>query len=303
MLWLDPALPAIRSAVVSGGYGRAPHSDHAYPTPIPDAVDTIVDALEVASETLERYTGFAIHPAGTAVEEFVATPQATRLSPTFTPLRSIVSIASTIPLTPVGGGTPWGSGLGIVPDPAFPGLYDITDVGTSTTLVDSTAWSVVGNDVLFGQPRYLWPTLGWWWRRSCSSQQWANMHIALEYEFGSTISAGARRSVIALAHNIWLESSACEGCTLPFNTTMEVREGLTLTMDPTQLQGRTGIPVVDSWLNAVNPHHALRRSGVYTPSSPPPVTRSIRTARPTWPAHGADVHLSGGANLSVGATP
>jgi len=129
------------------------------------------------------------------------------------------------------------------------------------------------------------------------------MHIALEYEFGSTISAGARRSVVALAHNIWLESSACEGCTLPFNTTMEVREGLTLTMDPGQLQGRTGIPVVDSWLNAVNPHHMLRRSGVYTPSAPPPVTKSVRTARPTWPPHGTDVHLTGGAALNVGATP
>ena len=67
-------------------------------------------------------------------------------------------------------------------------------------------------------------------------------------------------------------------CRLPDNVTSVVREGVTLELAPFiiggadgQIQfGRTGIPEVDLWLIAVNPHKIRTRSRAYSPDRPNP---------------------------------
>jgi hypothetical protein len=270
MIWLQPDAPKVRSAVVSGAYGRAPHSDHAWPVEEPEVVDTITEALQVASETLERFTGFAIHPAGTAVETFIATAQVRRLSPSFIPLRGLVSITR-------------------------------QNFVEGIAVVDPATWGITGNSILF-TPNLAspWP-LEWYYRRMMNCQPPPESIFTVEYQFGSTISAGARRAVLSLAHQFYLETNSCEGCDacqLPSRTTSVMREGIQLDLDTSPLRGRLGLPEIDGWLDAVNPYRASLRSGVFTPDSPPPAVSSVRSARPDW----MGTQRSGGAGLNVGAT-
>lgn len=265
MIWLDPTSPAVRSAVVSGAWGKAPHTDHAWPVAEAGEIDTITDALQVASEILQRYTGFTIHPAGTAVETFIATLQVRRLSPTFTPLRTLVSVTR---------------------QNTVEGVVEL----------DPATWGVTNNSILFTpEPLWDWP-LEWYYRRILRCVPPGESTFTVEYQFGSTITAGARRAVITLAHQFYLETSSCESCELPGRTTSVLREGLTLDLDTTALRSQLGLPEVDAWLDAVNPNKATRRPGVWTPDSPPPAVKSLRSARPDW----MGTARSGGANLGVG---
>lgn len=266
MIWLNPSDARVRSAVVSGAWGRQPHSNHAYPPPIPDAIDTITEALQVASDTLQRFTGFAIHPAGVAVETFIATAQVRRLSPTFIPLRSLVSVTRQNPVE------------GVV-------------------AVDPATWGVTNNGILFTNNLQFPRPLEWYYRQMLNCQPPPESVFAIEYQFGSTINAGARRAVIALANQLYLESNSCGGCELPSRATNLTREGITLALDTTPSRGRLGLLEADSWLDAVNPYSASMRSSVYTPDSPPPATSSVRSARPDW----LGTERSSGAQLNVGA--
>lgn len=253
MIWLDPASPSVRSAVESGGWGRAPHTDHGHPVPTLPTIDTIGDALQRASETLSYLTGFAIHPAGTAEETFRARPRATRLTPSFVPVRELMTVS--------GGVVP---GL-LVPD-------------------DISAWSVLGNDIIREDiylDRWERPWVTW------CSRPWTSETIEVQYNFGSTITASARAAVITLAHDIWLDSQECSECGLPERTTAVTREGISYQMGGNQdalgrLTSGTGLVSVDQWLMTVNPHSATRRAAVYTPDAPPPVTRRVRGARPVF---------------------
>jgi hypothetical protein len=92
MMWLDGTDPAVRSAVTSGAYGRSPHSEHGHQIPTPPTIDTIAAALDSASDILTRLTAFAVHPALAVEEDFVAAPRATKLYPSFSPVRSIASV-------------------------------------------------------------------------------------------------------------------------------------------------------------------------------------------------------------------
>jgi len=254
LTWLDPATPAVRSAVVSGGWGRAPHSGHDVPPADPDAIDPIADALRMASEQLTRLTGFAIHPAGSADEEFVATAQISHLSLQMTPVKTIRKVqvrteAGTLE-DYAGAWWRWQNGLHFTPaaqrNPLYPGL-------------------VCGN----GQ---------------------AARYLMVTYNFGSSITVSARTAVLTLAHEFWLAIDRCDDCaecTLPDTVTNVVREGITYTMDNPALSDtwdRTGVSGVDRWVNRINPHGARARSGIYDPASPPGVIRRVVGARPTWEA-------------------
>jgi hypothetical protein len=267
MIWLNPADSRVRSAVVSGGWGRAPHSDHAWPVEAPGEIDPITEALQVASDLLQRYTGFTVHPAGTAVETFIATPQVRRLSPTFIPLRALLGITRQNPVE---------------------GIVD----------VDPATWGVTNNSILFTPNlQGTWP-LEWYYRRVLRCIPPGESVFTIEYQFGSTISAGARRAVIALAHQFYLENSGCEACQVPARTTSILREGVMLDLDPSTLRGQLGLPEVDVWLDAVNPRKATMRPGVWTPDAPPPAVSSVRSARPDW----LGTQRASGASLTVGAT-
>lgn len=256
MNWLDSGLPAVRSAVVSGGWGKAPHSEHGLLVPGGDAIDTIDTSLQVASDILTRLTGFAIHPAGTAEEDFICWPKARRLTPSIVPLRQITALSRI--------------------DPAD---------GSVSAVLDG--WFVHGGSLFFGD---MTATLNDYYRFVACLRIQEREFLRLTYRFGSTITAAARRAVIMLAHEIWLETNRCDECDecqLPARTTSVAREGLQFELQPPTPEsyleaGRTGLPGVDSWVAGVNPRQATRRSSVYDPGAPPGVIRSVWDARPTW---------------------
>lgn len=63
------------------------------------------------------------------------------------------------------------------------------------------------------------------------------------------------------------------GCRIPKNATRVQRQGVTMEMaDPTLIysEGRTGLPIADAWLAAVNPGRLTSASRVYSPDHPRP---------------------------------
>ena len=261
LTWMDPAEPAVRAAVVSGAWGRSPHSEHApIPPADPNAIDPIADALRMASENLSRLTGFVVHPAGSADEEFVATAQIAKMTLQMTPVRTVRKVRIR---------------------------------NAAGNLVDySGAWWRFQHSVHFHNPAAgAHPLISGPWITSsglvCGDGQTAK-YFVVTYDFGSTITASARAAVFALAHEYWLaidRCDSCEECSLPDNVINVVREGITYSMDnlaDTSTWDRTGIPGVDRWVNRINPHGVRARSGIYDPSNPPGVIRRVVGARPTW---------------------
>ncbi|MFJ8934028.1 hypothetical protein ACIRLA_46435 [Streptomyces sp. NPDC102364] len=90
---------------------------------------------------------------------------------------------------------------------------------------------------------------------------------AVDYVRGVPVPEGGKRAAGILACEF---AKACTGdkrCRIPANVSQVTRDGVAYTFDPTTFydNGKTGIPEVDLWLSAVNPHHSVRPSGVYTP--------------------------------------
>ena len=95
MRWLNPLDPRVRAAVVSGAWGRSPHSAHYQVPPAdPDEIDIISDVLEQASDVLTGLTAATIHPPLQVVEDFVCYPGTGRLTPSVSPLRSVVALVA-----------------------------------------------------------------------------------------------------------------------------------------------------------------------------------------------------------------
>lgn len=247
MLWLDANNPAVRSAVVSGAYGKEPHSEHGYP--VIEEIDPITEALTVASDILTPLAAYRIHPAGIAVEDFQASSSVHRLTPNYTPIRRVMAVER-------------------VTEDA------ITDI--------PEGWTLSNNHIRF-ETRTGAPFLGGWCARDYGPSRYR-----VTYQFGSTITASARRAVIWFAHQLWLEGNGCSDCgecQLPERTTSVQREGISFTLLSPQdylREGKTGLPSVDLYLASVNPRRALRPSAVHTPDSPPPENVSIQTVRPVW---------------------
>lgn len=281
MIWLDPLSPAVRSAVVSGAWGKAPHSEHGHVPPVAPAIDTVADAIASASDILTRLTAAMIHPAVQVEEDFIASPRAARLHTSFQPVRSVVSVSR---MTDSGA------------------LQDVTD-GTifgGELQFPSRGWTSFGGCIHFS-PDCSW-TLDRWFMSWCGYHPRQRECLRVLYNAGSTITASARRALITLAHDIWLENADCDECGLPARTTVLTRQGLTMAIGDTQQvsplsSGSTGLPEVDAWIVGVNPRKATRMPGVYDPSSPPPTVRAVRVARPVF---GAGVNLSSGADINIG---
>lgn len=269
-MWLNPLDPKVRAAVVSGFWGRSPHSSHfAAPPSNPDEIDVIADVLAQASEMLSSLTAETIHPAMQVVEDYVVFPGTTRLTPTYLPLRQVVS------------------------------LYTVTDDGQQVSRL--VGGVVHGDSIRFTEPAY---ELGDFAAGDFTALDFGSMYfqelqcscprrqqLRVTYNAGSTLTASARAAVIALAHELYLRVQPCDECgtcRLPMRTTSVTREGISYNigdpLDATGLAvGGTGLPDVDLWLRGVNPRQATMRSAVYTAIAPPPVVHSVIAARPTFP--------------------
>jgi hypothetical protein len=269
MLWVDPTSPAIRSAVVSGVYGKEPHSEHGYP--VIEEIDPITEALTIASDILTQLTAFRVHPAGIAVEDFQASPRAHRLSPNYTPIRRVTGIDMVLEdeLTPILDG--WKLANDNIR------FENRCGVGFPNSWWSNSVMPYYGNE--YGN--------GYGYRDNDPGLV-RSVRIRVTYQFGSTITASARRAVLWFAHQLWLETNGCQDCgecQLPERTTSVQREGISYTLLNPQdylRDGKTGLPSVDLYLASVNPRRASRPSAVFTPDSPPPENVSIQTVRPVW---------------------
>lgn len=92
--------------------------------------------------------------------------------------------------------------------------------------------------------------------------------FAISYWLGRAVPPGGRAAVAALACELW---KACQGdasCALPQRVSEVEREGVSYTLlDPMTFldEGRVGLPQVDQWLAAVNPHKLRSRPRVWSP--------------------------------------
>jgi hypothetical protein len=264
--WLDPKDYAVRSAVVSGAWGRTPHTEHGNPLPPDGEIDAIAEALAAASDILTRATAFAIHPAMQVVEDFTAHPRVTRLFPSFGPVRDVVSVSID----------------GFPADPPILG------------------WTSFGHAIHFAPTPNV--ELRTWLLSFCAPSYHDVEHLRVTYNASSTVNAAARRAVLALAHEYWVDTidcADCGECKLPDRTTSVQRAGLSYQLadpqEPDQVT-LTGLPSVDRWVRMMNPYNSTRRPGVWTPDSPPPATRSVHAA---YPVYGSGIGYASGAALNV----
>jgi len=269
--WLNPLDPRVRSAVVSGAWGRSPHSAHYQVPPAdPDEIDVISDVLEQASDVLTGLTAATIHPPLQVVEDFVCYPGTGRLTPSVSPLRSVVA------------------------------LVVIGDDGSAGTGVGD--WVLFGDSVRFVRQDETYRPLSWLgWEYLDLAAVWALrlgcacpsvQRLRMTYNAGSTVTARARAAVLSLAHEFYLQVAPCDecgSCRLPTRTTAVVREGLTYSLadplTPGVAPGATGLPDIDLWVQQVNPYRVRRQSGVWSNDAPPPVQRSIVSAREQFPPY------------------
>lgn len=97
----------------------------------------------------------------------------------------------------------------------------------------------------------------------------------ISYTKGVNPPAGGIAACVNLAIEFVRSWCGDQGCAIPANATQVTRQGISITMDPSVFlkEMRTGVPIVDTWLNAVNPpmRSGGRRSyqgSVWTPDIP-----------------------------------
>jgi hypothetical protein len=230
MFWVDPTDPEVLAAVAGEG--------------TTEADPLISTALWAAGEILTLATGFRVHPAGTATEEFIG-PSRVR---SFTLMTGpVVELVELVTVDPVSG--------------------EQSPVARPHRLVGNTV-------VLFSQPGGSSSTFVATRRLSGGACAPNQVIYRLTYRYASTVSLGARAALLTYARQLWLALSEDGECQLPERTTSVVREGIGIElMTPQDFldKGRVGLPSVDTWLAQANPKRSLRPSAVYTPDSPPGV--------------------------------
>lgn len=91
---------------------------------------------------------------------------------------------------------------------------------------------------------------------------------SVSYGRGTPPPAGAATAVGKLAAEFALSCTNPAKCTLPRRATQATRQGVTVQMsDPAEIiaAGGTGIPEVDMWVRAHNPHKLSQPSSVWSP--------------------------------------
>lgn len=203
----------------------------------PYQVQSAEDAISAATEILFRLTGGLIHGPGVAVDEYVVSGGVRRLSTTFKPVRDVMS------------------------------AVQIRTGAESCTL--ETNWCIIGHTIYFGQQHHTFASAF----GPCSSNGPTRMR--LKYRYGSTVSRGARATLLYYAHQLYLAGPCGDSnlCQLPERVASITREGISMTtVDPQTFldRGLTGLIRVDEWLASYASRKVHRPSAVYSSDSPPP---------------------------------
>lgn len=91
--------------------------------------------------------------------------------------------------------------------------------------------------------------------------------LTVTYRWGLPLDAAAIAAVSELTCHLLKGCGSGCGCNATRNVTRLQRQGVEIEADATAIysEGRTGLPVVDAWLMAVNPYHLDSPSRVYSP--------------------------------------
>lgn len=132
-------------------------------------------------------------------------------------------------------------------------VQSITTITIDGTVIDPTSYTLEGNYLLKADCTG-WPSQN----LGCPAGEPGTWTV--EYMRGTPPPAGVAVLVGKLAAEF---IAACAGgkCHLPRRVTQVTRNGVTMNMvDPTSIydEGITGIPEVDTWIKAVNPHRVQR---------------------------------------------
>jgi hypothetical protein len=92
------------------------------------------------------------------------------------------------------------------------------------------------------------------------------------FDKGNPPPPGGVRSAVLFAIELEKAWTGADDCALPTRMTQVTRQGVSVTVDPAMFLDklRTGIPIVDQWLAAVNPKGRARGGSVWSPDTPRP---------------------------------
>lgn len=159
-------------------------------------------------------------------------------------------------------------------------IESIVEIRIDGQLLDPADYRVDNRRKLVAQGSFCWPKCQDMTAPAGGPNTWT-----VEYLRGTPVPEAGRWAAGLLACELVKSCSPdATDCALPDNVKTVTREGLTLEMAPFIIGGadgeiafgRTGVPEVDMWLTAVNPHKVRSRSRVYSPDRPTP-------RRTTWP--------------------
>jgi hypothetical protein len=150
--------------------------------------------------------------------------------------------------------TPWTGSHIVVPTSIQLPRNNVTEVVEVT----------VAGDVFLG-----WEVAPNGWLARTDGQGWnvCAGDTEVTYRFGDPPPAGGRDAAVEFGIEILLDGT--EECRLPPNVISVTRQGLTMELQSTDRpEFRTGLPIVDMWLEAVNPHRRPQAAQVWSPDVP-----------------------------------
>lgn len=239
--WIDPTDEGVLQQIVFDPEFLC--SGAVMPELTPTQLSGADDAISAATEILFRLTGGQIHGPGVAVDEYVVSGNVRRLSTTFKPIRDVLTA-----------------------ERIRPGVAE-------TTTEVRTDWTVIGHSIFFAGRQNFAQAFG-----PCSAL--GVEHLRLTYRYGSTVTRGARATLLYYARELYLAGPCGDLslCQLPERVTSVTREGISLTtLDPQTFldRGLTGLIRVDEWLASYASRKSSRPSAVYGHDSPPPVNVAV----------------------------
>lgn len=146
-------------------------------------------------------------------------------------------------------------------------IHDIVEVREGPDVLPPEAYRVDAPNLLVRTDGGCWPDC-----QDMAAPCGAEGTLCVTYRYGLPLTADTIAAVSELTCELIKAcpetAGSCGPCRLPGNVTRVVRQGVQVDMaDPTTIftEGRTGLPLVDLWLNAVNPNRLPGPSRVLSP--------------------------------------
>lgn len=138
--------------------------------------------------------------------------------------------------------------------------------------------SITEGGLVLAPSAYLLGRTGWLERVDGAAWDVCSGTTIVSYTYGEPPPAGGVAAVVELGEQMVRRSAGLDGCRLPKRVSSVTRAGVSMAfIDPQDYldKGRTGLPSVDLWLAAVNPHGRSQGGQVWSPD--------IVSARRTFP--------------------